>query len=115
MICHQGGHEVITGCGLHVLPFREGYLLLREIVERMSKGTNYSFEARWFSVSGDINDDESDELFFGKIMQDEIIYCKSDDTGKNMIICKDEKLARLEMIVAECDDALFGGWHLALA
>ncbi|VIO92832.1 Uncharacterized protein BM_BM10258 [Brugia malayi] len=59
MICHQGGHEVITGCGLHVLPFREGYLLLREIVERMSKGTNYSFEARWFSVSGDINDDES--------------------------------------------------------
>ncbi|VDO17877.1 unnamed protein product [Brugia timori] len=48
-------------------------------------------------------------------MQDEIIYCKSDDTGKNMIICKDEKLAGLEMIVAECDDALFGGWHLALA
>ncbi|VDN87531.1 unnamed protein product [Brugia pahangi] len=59
MIYHQGGHEVITGCGLHVLSFREVYLLLREIVERMSKGTNYSFEARWFSVSGDISDDES--------------------------------------------------------
>uniref|UniRef100_A0AAF5Q666 Uncharacterized protein n=1 Tax=Wuchereria bancrofti TaxID=6293 RepID=A0AAF5Q666_WUCBA len=59
MICHQCGHEVITGYGLRVLPFREVYLLLRETVERMSKGTNYSFEARWFSVSSDISDDDN--------------------------------------------------------